>query len=218
MAMGTAVFDVCDTLYRENTTVGFLRFLGQRGHIGVAKTVSRWTNRGHLLFWVGAACHRLFGIDVARARMIGSLAGLNEREIHQAAQQYVDQGLAAKRNEQIFDRLDAHQTDGNTIWLASNSLDPVVAAIARSIGANHVASRIGYQDGICTGRLETDLTGRKSFALSKELADAQGPMHVYTDNPSDRDLIEMADHAVVVIPKGRARVQWAGEADEYVYL
>ena len=35
-------------------------------------------------------------------------------------------------------------------------------------------------------------------------------IHAYTDNLSDRDLVETADRPTIIIPAGRTRARWGG--------
>ena len=71
-----AVFDLCDTLVAENTTVGFLRFYAEAtGTAALKRALSRWTSRRSPFFYLGAVAHRLAGVDLGRRRMLAALAG-----------------------------------------------------------------------------------------------------------------------------------------------
>jgi HAD superfamily hydrolase (TIGR01490 family) len=214
------IFDVCDTLYAENTTVGFLRHF-HRDRAGSRYKRLEWlvTSKASPAFYVGAVAQRLFQRDVARAWLVRSLAGAREAELREAADHYAKQ-LDSRANRALHERLAEHRAQGHRIVLVSSSLDLVIAAIARRLGAEWRASRLGLEGGRCTGRLVTDLTGRKHEEVAALAAEA-GPgtrLHVYTDNLSDLDLVSRAEHAHVVIPAGRSRAGWGGVDAAFIEL
>lgn len=215
--MGLAIFDICDTLYSVNTTVDFLRYFGQRNDSELVDRVVRWTERGHAAWWIGAASHHLAGIDLAKRRMVAGLAGYSRQNIEQAAEQYVTERLPEIANGPLMERLRQHRQSGDAVWLLSSTIAPVAEAIGRSLDVPAHGSELEYRGDICTGRLRSDLTGQKGQWLLRQASAVQRPMSVYTDNQSDLPLIELADRATIVLPKGRTR-HWAGDAHDYIQL
>lgn len=214
------IFDVCDTLYGCNTTAGFIHhYAASEENRRIEQTLRRWFDRGSPFFYVGAAMHRIAGYDIARKRLIASLAGETRERLKAAAGDYARRSLPSLANAEVHERLERHRASGQRIVLVSSSLDLVVEAIAELLGVEYRASILEFDDGICTGRLVRDLTGNKA-AVVRDLAGSQ-PAHltVYTDNRSDRGLVAMADDAMIIIPRGAAAgARWAGEASEYLKL
>ena len=212
------IFDICDTLYDVNTTVGFIQHYHSRHQLkGIGRTLRRWTSRSSLSFYLGAITHRLFGMDIARRRIIAALAGEPRASLVEAARDYARNILPSHENRPLHDRLKAHLAEGDRVVLLSNSIDLVVAEIASNLGVEWRAPKLGFDGDRCTGKLEEDLTGRKASAIH-DLIESAGRLFVYTDNQSDRDLIAIADFATIVIPRGGADVRWGGSRCEYVRL
>jgi phosphoserine phosphatase len=214
----TAIFDVCDTLFRTNTTLGFLSFTARRsGDSRATASFKRWTSRSSPAFYLGALVHRLTGWDLARTQLLRILHGRSRASIEADARSYVQGELAGMMNSLVHDRLGAHRRQGDRILLVSSSLDVVVQEIAREIEAEWLASELEFVDGECTGRLSADLTGGKLGAIAS-LVDPEEQLHVYTDNRSDRDLLRRADRCTIILPAGRGTKHWAGEDCEYLSI
>jgi HAD superfamily phosphoserine phosphatase-like hydrolase len=200
--MNLAIFDVCGTLYDENTTYGFLSFFHQRiGSDAFQRLNARWMGRTSPFFYLGALSYRLRGLDIARSHLVASLRGVPEADLVAASEAYAETVLPRRKNQPLIERLERHRAAGDRIVLISNSLDFVIAGIAKTLQVEFRASKLGFAEGLCTGRIEVDLTGRKA-SLLPSLTAGLGPgkhVYVYTDNLSDRDLIERADQAAIVI-------------------
>lgn len=213
------VFDVCDTLYGCNTTVGFLRhYAAAEKSRRIEQALKRWLHRSSPFFYLGAIMHRFAGHDVARKRLIATLAGEPRQRLAAVASDYARQALPDLANAPVHERLDRHRASGERIVLVSSSLDIVVEPIAELLGTEYRASTLEFAAGVCTGRLIRDLTGNKA-AVVRDLAGGQAThLTVYTDNRSDRELVAMAEDATIIIPRGAAGDHWAGEACEYLKL
>jgi len=210
-----AVFDLCDTLYAENTTFGFIRWFHRRdrrsGRLALLRLLSaRWLPA----FWVLAAVHRLLGVDVSRRLAVSTLRGAGREALEAAARDYAAGPLGDRAVSATQARLAQHRAAGDRVVIVSSSLDIVVSAVASRLGVEGIGSRLGFRNGLCRGRIEEDLTGRKAAVVATLVARApeRPVVHVYTDNLSDRDLVAAADRPTVVIPAGRSRAGW-GETD-----
>lgn len=209
------VFDVCETLYATNTTVGFLHHFKSKS---TERALARWTSPRSPFFYLGAASARLTGFDLARRQLVAALRGETRALLERTAKDYVQSILGPLANSEVHQRLRDHQAAGHRIVLISNSLDLVVEPIADFLGVEFRASKIGFDVDLCTGRITTDLTGRKSKVLDDLRRDADGPLWVYTDNRSDRDLLALAARKIIVLPRSRKQREW-GESDcDYLRL
>jgi HAD superfamily phosphoserine phosphatase-like hydrolase len=214
-----AIFDVCDTLFATNTTFAFLNFYATPGHAPrLSAALKRWTSRRSPAFYIGAAIYRLTGADLARNRAIAALKGEDRAALESAATRFAEDVLPSFANQPVMQRLAQHKSAGDEVLLASSSLDIVIAPIARGLGVDFLASRLGFDGSICTGRLDPDLTGTKLSALERHGLNRGRAVHVYTDNRSDASLLAAATVANIILPRdGRSR-RWGTEQCNYIEL
>ncbi len=212
-----AIFDVCDTLYAENTTFGFIRYL-MRGRkifsILDATVASRWSP----IFVAFAILRKMAGKDYVRDIYLSYLGGMKRSELDLAAETYVEYVLEPLAINFTHAKLKQALSEGQTVYLASSSIDCVVNAIARRTGAQFFSSNLEYAGEICRGKLESDLTGKKMNVI----ADLPGlklgftRIRVFTDNFTDIELVNSADEATIILPGGRGREKWAGSDVDFV--
>ena len=101
----------------------------------------------------------------------------------------------------------------SSVLLASNSLEPIVKAIAIQNGVEYVATTLTESNGTYTGEIERDLTGRKHDVIDhKQLKN----YHVVTDNKSDYQLVKRAHKKFVLIGKNSDRKFWDKLNPEYI--
>lgn len=216
-----ALFDLCDTLYCENTTRGFVGHVHKTGgHRARALAMTLVHSKWSPGFYICAALYRFTGRDPFKALLVRSLRGLSAEALNAAAADYVRQVLPRKRNAPLQALFAEHLAAGDRVVIVSNSIDVVVEAVAAQSGVAWRGSPLEFDSGICTGRLIADIRGRKSSLLADLLDEDRDRtrIQVYTDNMSDRDLIECADQATVVIPKGKHKSEWGAVDADFLEL
>jgi phosphoserine phosphatase len=214
-----AVFDVCDTLYACNTTVAFVRYAVRRiGGFGRSFALGALIRRSSPVFLMAAAATKLVGADIGRALIVGRLSGYEKRELERLAADFVADELARVANEPVHRAFRRHVQAGDRTLLLSNSLDLVVDAVARPLDTTGIGSPVAFRNGVCLGRVASDLHGCKPEALKKFLGGRSPRLTVYTDNLSDRALLEMADHRNIVIPRGASRRPWGHIDADFIEL
>ena len=205
-ARGIAVFDVCDTLYYSNTTHDFIRFLHRRG--SRARKSFRFNSLNHklsplryLLIGVSVAS----GSDVFRRANVGLLKGLTGEELTAAAREFVAEFLEARKIEQTHLMVRELKDKGFRVVLSSSSVEPVVRAVAESLGVDeYYAAGLELAGDSCSGRLADDPTGRKLEAL-KGCGEIE---YAISDNVSDAQLLKAARKGVAVVHDPRKRRFW----------
>jgi len=208
-----AVFDLCETLYAENTTFGFVRFFQARhGRRSGTVLINMLYSRRLPVFYLLAALHRFLSLDLCRWVLVRSLRGYHRTQLAEAARAYAAEVLPRTAIAETQSRLARHRAAGDRVIIVSSSLDVVVEAVAEHFGVEWYASRLGYRDDRCNGRIENDLTGRKASLVASLVKDqpVAPVVHAYTDNLSDRDLVAAADWPTIIIPAGRTRARWGG--------
>jgi phosphoserine phosphatase len=187
--MKAVVVDLCGTLILENTTHGLFGALPFSPHIALRNRV--WKSRfGHLV-------NRIAGKDVARDELVRSLRGWSREALEGYARTYVRDALGKKISPLVRRGLVDGREEGALIYLATASLEPVAVAIVEAFALDgYVASTLEFDPaGHCTGRFACDITGIKWSKLRERFPAIQdAEITVYTDNPEDTDLKDIASH------------------------
>lgn len=213
------IFDVCGTLYAANTTSGFLAFYHQiRGHRLRGLVCRSITSRLSPLRYLSHLAGKALGRDLGRAILISTLKGEAAAEVAVVADRYVEERLGKLEIAHSQRLLDQHRLRAERIVLMSNSIAPVIKAIAETLQVDYRASSLARDGAAYSGRIERDLTGRKHLALADLLAEYERRpvVHVVTDNGSDRALLDAADVRTVICPRGRRPDAFRGLEADYV--
>jgi phosphoserine phosphatase len=184
------IVDLCGTIVRENTTHEFLRRVPLAGRAALERNflLSRW----------GFLAARVFPSFAHRRRSIACLAGRSRVELNELADDYARDALARCGRADVLARVAARP---QATWLASASIDVIVAAFARSLGvAGFIACELDYPDGICSGRILADSESRKLEKLNTKLGQSLHGFDLITDNPEDQDLMRVARHVDFIEP------------------
>jgi len=215
------VFDVCDTLFYSNTTFDFLRFvLAQRGSGGKQNLLKLLSAKWSPLFVGLVVWQKVAGGDPVKAVALHLLAGISRAELYELGRRFVAEFLPARRIARTHELLAGLAQTQTRVLLLSASLDPVIAALAEALGpVEFVSSQLEYDaQGICTGRLQQELTGRKQDALQKLLTGRTEPLRlaVATDNFTDHGLVSQAAVRYVVVHNAAAKQFWQGLNPEFI--
>lgn len=213
------VVDVCGTLVRDDTTLGLLRHHfartgNRRGRLLALKlSTAKWSPAR---FFV-AVLEKATGRHLLKHFLVGMLAGDREEALALSAREYAQELIKNRRVASVWTRLVPDQV-GDRIVLASASLEPVVKALAELLGARYVSSTLEHRNGVLTGRYQDDLTGRKAEAIERKYGKGllAKPFFAISDNLSDRDLLEKACCACVVLHRESHRERWNGMVADYV--
>jgi phosphoserine phosphatase len=138
------------------------------------------------------------------------LAGDTAQALNQSAVEYAALLLAEKRIPTVWKILENPLKYKKRIVLASASLEPIVAALAKYMGVHYIASKLEQKNGIYTGRYADDITGDKEVILRKKYNKLfpSDQLYVISDNFTDLSLLKKAKHAYVVLHKESHRQRW----------
>ena len=186
-------FDVCDTLYDENTTFGFLEYYFPIGRKALLLKIRK-------LYIVKAFNYlfvKLFGYDFVRLMGISMLKNESKKDLEIYAKQYVIDRLEYKKNKEIHTLLDRYKEEKREIVLLSGSLDFIIKAIADELQIDHYyASALHYINSVSAGKIDIDLLGRKSFIVEKNF---YGQRYiVVTDNLSDLNIVKGSQKSYIL--------------------
>lgn len=205
------VSDICDTLFFSNTTFDFIRYCAAQGLLG-ASGRRRWSlllRRQSPLFWVLAVGNKLLKKDLHKAAAAALLAGYDPAIVESWAGAFYRDYLVPRKIPQAFALLEELGGSSEPV-LASSSIEPVVAQIAKALHIRHyVATTLEVRNGKYTGRIALDLTGRKQEALTRLLQlDRDSLAAVLSDNTTDRSLMELARKGYAICYNDRQRQFW----------
>jgi len=215
------VFDVCDTLFYSNTTFDFLAFvLQQQGNKSKQALLKALTTRWSPLFISLAVLQKVAGGDPIKTVALRLLAGTPKEELYTLGRRFVAEFLPARRIARSHELLTGLASTSTRVLLLSASLDPVIAALAESLGSvEFVSSQLAYDaQGRCTGHLERELTGQKQHALQQLVANQVEPMRlaVATDNFTDLELVTQAQVRYVVVHSAAAKQFWQKLTPQFI--
>ncbi len=216
---GIAVFDVCGTITKTNNTSDFIEFVLRRNSLwryGLFLLV-RALSRLSRLLPRRAPCDR----DVWRDRQIALLRGYSCARIQEMARWYVD-GLFRDEqlNEKVLDAMTREKEQGKTLCLVSAAIAPPIVEIAGRLEIETCyCSELEVDNGCYTGRLATDLLGRKESILEKIApgADWQNSS-VYSDNADDAPFMKNFGRRILVLNGTQAAKAGDARNDQFEYL
>lgn len=214
-----AVFDVCGTLVKEDTTLGFLRFyFSQRG--GRAQELILWaiSERRSPLNLALRIIERFTRLHIAKRLALTLLKGQRKTELEHVARDYVQHLLRTGVVKPIIDEFELRRLDGARVILASASICVVISALADLLEVEYVSSQLAFEQGRCAGRLATDISGRKPEILNAFLGmgPETGYAYGYSDNFDDLELLRKCEYRTVVLRREFDRRRWTLTPARYV--
>lgn len=215
-----AVFDVCDTLFYSNTTHDFIAFVVSGPEYSLFLRIAYLLLLGRLspLRYVLIAISVWSGWDVPRALGLRFLSGLTYVELEKAADLFTSSFLSNVKVSQTQNMLRAARDAGFRVVLCSSSIEPIVLAIGRDMGdVDCVGSKLEFHDGIFSGLVSKDTTGRKAEIVRDSYPGAKIELAV-SDNLSDIDLLLLAENAFAVIHSSEKLDFWRQYEFEIVDL
>lgn len=194
MSNKIAVFDLCGTLFKSNTTFDFIVFFHLKRNNSV-KYLFSVLMRG----WLGKGLHKFFKVDV-KSRLVSTLRNEKKADIEEIACDFYDEFLNYKWCKQAHE-LFVYYKNCSDVFIASSSINPVVECVAKKHNVACISSLISYEKNICLGVVRSDLTGKKHLNFTQL-------EFVATDNLTDLKLLSLAKKATV-FSKKRHLKKWA---------
>lgn len=186
-------FDVCDTLYDENTTFGFLEYYFPQG----CKALFLKIRKLYIVKALNYLSVRLFGYDFVRQIGISMLKNESQKDLDLQAKYYVSDRLENKKNKEIHILLSRFKEEGKEIVLLSGSLDFIIKAIASKLHIDsYYATTLQYINNVSTGKIGIDLLREKDHILKSNF---NGRSYiVVTDNLSDMNIVKDAQQSYIL--------------------
>jgi HAD superfamily phosphoserine phosphatase-like hydrolase len=196
MSNKIAFVDICGTLYNSNTTLDFLTLTNNSFAILKKNIFGRILNK---------ISRSTIGYDFIRNIGVGKLAGKTHLELRNEASDFYNSFLSSREIKETHAIIEELRKEGFKIILISATMDFLAREIATRVSADSIFSTsLVYEGGICRGKIEKDLLGRKHL-LVKEILAEEGAKNgeieivVITDDKTDLDLALLAQRSFVVI-------------------
>tara|TARA_A100001015_G_scaffold319493_1_gene442527 strand:+ start:753 stop:1400 length:648 start_codon:yes stop_codon:yes gene_type:complete len=196
--MQIAVFDVCDTIYRVNTTFSFLDhfFANNKRYIYFRKITNFFPIKAFNYIYF-----KLFKLDIPRYCATLFLKGKKVDEIQNYTHKFVYNDLATEINNDIFKMINQYKNEGYKIVLMSGSYNFVIEEVAQYFNADYFfASKLNIKNKFYTGKYDKDILFTKKDLLKKEFYKID-KLVVVSNNKSDLDLMKSADKSYAVCNK-----------------
>jgi phosphoserine phosphatase len=208
------LFDVCGTLFKENTTTGAIKyFLFQTKQYLLCIIFIFFTSKLSPCFYFFMYIEKKTNVHLMSFFLYCFLKGQDVFKFNKIIKDYILFLIENKKISYVWDMIDTKDKE-DIIIIASASIEPVVAAIATAVNIlYYVASDLEQKDGVFTGRYLNNIAGCKEKALIKKYGNEilkSGDLYVVSDNISDRSLLERAKNAYVVLHKKQHRCLWNG--------
>lgn len=201
-----AVFDVCDTLYKSNTTYDFIEYYLQSKSLYHLLLFRICRSRPLIPLWV--LLGYIYKMDMFRTLAVRLLRGAKEQHIHNKASCFVREVLSKRQNKTALSLMEALYNEGYTIVLLSASLLLVVEEVASVLNIReYFACSLESRGGLLTGRYLHDIRGKKDCVIAKRFPN-YSELVVVTDNREDINMILQASHAWIVCDR-RKRWRWS---------
>jgi len=203
--MRIAVFDVCDTLYRANTSFAFLdSYFSNNRKYRLFRRLSR-SLPGKLISY---PFFRWMKFDLVRILATRFLAGEDVRKIENVSREFVFNQLVTKINPETETLLRELKEKGYKIVLMSGSFGFIVSHVTAYFDADDFfASELASSGGRLTGKFRADQLYTKKGRLESVYPQIE-ELVVVSDNKTDLELLKMADEAYIVCNKKRDLVFW----------
>ena len=204
-----AVFDVCGTLYRSNTTHDFIDFyLRSRS---LLKSIVFRVFRCGMFIPAWAAVSRTLRMDVFRLLAVGMLRGSPVECVKQESARFVRSVLPRRQKPAVIALMQQLKMQGYTVVLISASLSIVVEEVASSLGIDtFFACDLESENGLYSGRYAHDIIGEKHRVVDEHFPGCTDLL-VVTDNYEDAELVRRASRSWIVC-EARKQGRWNGIA------
>ncbi|HIF9086806.1 TPA: haloacid dehalogenase-like hydrolase [Photobacterium damselae] len=187
----TAYFDVCDTLYKCNTTFEFINFLSRndclkRSYIKLLRTLPFKIINFSLI--------KIFNFDLVKYLLIKTIKGKSRNFLIKQSEIFYQDFLQKKMIHEVHEVLIRYKSQGYKIILLSATLDIISLVIMRNLKIDgFISSKLNFIDDVCTGYLEQDLYGNK-IGMIKGCVD-----FFVTDNKNDIDVVNISSDFIIVL-------------------
>jgi HAD superfamily hydrolase (TIGR01490 family) len=198
-------FDIDDTLVRGQSQLLLVKYLFKRRKVSFFFLV-------YIIFWF--VFYRLGLIKNPKVVMEKSfllLKNWNIKDFDNLVESFVNEIIAQRVNEKIYNKLLNHQQSGDEIVIITNVMEPLAKVIANFFKVNILYStQLEINNEKYTGKIQGEIVYGETKAKNAQeflsgLDSKDRTTSAYADHLSDRYLLELVDKPHVVNPKKKFR-------------
>jgi len=197
-----AFFDICGTLYKENTTFSFIDTLDEDN------IVARHIINFILLKALSAVVYKLTKFDLLKKLKISRLKKKRVKDIELLCSSHVMNKLTKRR--EVFEMLDRLKNDNYKIILISATIEPIAKSIAQIAGdIEYYSTSLSEINGKYTGTIKNELYHEKYKIVANVLANNEYTYSIFiTDNIPDLPACQLCERALAIVSNERSKLFW----------
>jgi phosphoserine phosphatase len=189
------VFDLCNTLYYSNTTFDFIEYILSQNHFRLKLRLFHTIYNKYSPIFIFLLLIEKFWIkNLIRNLAVRLLNGISRDDLYMNGEKFLKEFLCHHEISEIHSMLRKAKKFEVNVYLISDSLEPVVKAVAKEFDVQYIANKLQFFDGCSTGRLDKE---KQKIDWVSEINYKE--LTVISDNKTDLDLLEKADIGYAVI-------------------
>lgn len=203
---GAAFFDVDRTLLAGASGLYLAAPLRKRGMLS-SRQVAR-TMLGQLAFAARGQNHDQ--IDRATQVVSEIMRGWSQHELMDVVEQELEARVRPMVFEEAIERIAQHHAQGMPVYAVSATMEEIILPLAELLGLDGaVATKMGVEDGVFTGEIESPCHGAEKAERLREFAQEQGidlsASVAYSDSITDAEFLKAVGRAYAVNPDKQLR-------------
>lgn len=202
--------DLCDTLYRSNTTHDFLNysFGNDENYLSLKRK-----NSSFMFKVINKLSNNIFKYDMSRVLITKILKDKSNADIEKLVDDFIENFLSEKKIESIHKIIDTYKTDGYKVIIISASYGFIAKRIAIKLGIDEcITSEAEIKDNKFTGKVKEDILYTK-FSKFKNKFSSYDNLVMITDNETDYSFVKETAKSYIVINK-RNKIFWEQRKEE----
>lgn len=203
--MQIAIFDVCDTIYKVNTTFSFLDyFVADNKKYFFFKKITKFLPVKVVNYFF----YKVFKKDLMRYLATLFLKNKEVEEVQKFAHKFVYKILAKEKKNSTIKMMKEYKDRGFKIVLMSGSYTFVIKEVAKYFNVDYFyASKLNIVDNLYTGKYDKDILLSKYELLKKEFKNFD-KLVVVSNNKTDLKLMQLADQSFALCNKEKDMKFW----------
>ncbi|WP_297438896.1 HAD family phosphatase [uncultured Clostridium sp.] len=209
------VVDLCNTLYKSNTTQDFFSYVFKVDE--KYKTIKRKnSNIGFKV--INKLSNKILKYDMSRALITKILKSKTSVEIENLVSNFIDEFLEKKKIEKVHQLISDYKNQGYKVIIMSASYGFIVKEIAKNLDIDgYISSEAEVINGIFTGKVSSDILYTKFRVFKKKYLNYEDLVMI-TDNETDYDFAKQTKKSYIVINNHNKKFWEKKKEDKFIFM